>query len=247
MRALRDLSDDLVLINASLTQTDVKHAKQILIGTVLTTNTPPNELTGMTSKSRQLAESLDTLIANRREYTDRHNYALDVSLISEDSTRPTSWGRLRYLRRVLYHYEWVFYMDADVLITNMSAPLESFMDPAYDIIVCWDVGNTNIQAGNILARNTSWTRAYLDEVYSYTEFTTHVWVEQQAMIEYTNRHSDWKTHIKVLPQRAFNSFPAERFANHDSTYWRPGDFVVHFAGVTEISSELQRYLPRVVR
>jgi hypothetical protein len=216
----------------------------ILVGTVLTTDTALNE--NMADKSRHLEAHLPAIVANRQEYAERHGYALQLSRVSEDMTRPTSWGRIRFIRRMLYQYEWVFYMDADVLVTNMSVALESFLDRKYDIIMCLDFGG-NVQAGNILARDTRWTRSFLDEVYSYTQFILDEWVEQRAIIEYLNKHPDWKEHIKVLPQRAFNSFPVERFYNVSQAAWHPGDFLVHFAGGADLQVEVPTYLSRVVR
>lgn len=120
-----------------------------------------NKLQGFVS-----AGLLPAMIDNRKEYAARHGYDVDIQDHSEDDTRPTSWSRVRYLIRRLPEYEWIFYIDGDAIVTNMAVRLEDLVDENCDIIFGQDVlpYNPLMNAGVILARNTSWTIDWLEQV-----------------------------------------------------------------------------------
>ena len=90
----------------------------------------------------------------------------------------------------------------------------------------------HINDGNILIRNTPWTRNFWKRVYEETDLIYHVWWENAAVIklleenpsdlaktEITNNARIFNAYIQGLP-----GFPL----------WEKGDFLVHFAGIYDV-------------
>ncbi len=63
-----------------------------------------------------------------------HGFAPVTSCIG---TRPASWSKIPAVLSVLDTCDWVFWVDADTLITNMSTPLERLLPtgPAWNAAV----------------------------------------------------------------------------------------------------------------
>jgi hypothetical protein len=159
---------------------------------------------------------------NKLEYCMRHNYAYICERVPTASERPAAWHKLDMLRRHLPYFDWVFWNDADTLIMNPEIKLESFLDAQYRLIVGSDGGGIN--TGNFFAHHsdidilTNW----LDEWWGQTEFIKHPLWEQKALSHLIeNSFRGWKSLVKVLPQRAINSYAIN---------YEPGDFLIHFAG-----------------
>ncbi|KAG2487085.1 hypothetical protein HYH03_014330 [Edaphochlamys debaryana] len=66
---------------------------------------------------------------NKRAYAARHGYTyVDASGLL-DTSRPASWSKIPAVLSVLADHDWVFWMDADTLVTNLSQPLEALLPP----------------------------------------------------------------------------------------------------------------------
>lgn len=124
--------------------------------------------------------------------------------------------------------EWIFLIDADAFITNPDVRIDELIDTNYDIILTEDINNIN--SGTMLLKNGPWLADYWATIWDMTQYLTHAWWEQAAIID-TMRDPFVREHIKILDQRTMNSYP-QGFPSPDG-WWQEGDFIVHFAGVQE--------------
>ena len=91
--------------------------------------------------SRSWADDmLSSVLNNRKVYSNLHGYELIDISSRLDSSKPAAWSKLPALQEALStgKYDYVLYIDMDVLIMNLELKLESIIDAAGDKfdIVC---------------------------------------------------------------------------------------------------------------
>ncbi|KAJ1437462.1 hypothetical protein B484DRAFT_445144 [Ochromonadaceae sp. CCMP2298] len=201
---------------------------------------------------------LQPLIRNREQYCKRHGYELlDVNHLL-DTSRGASWSKLLALE---HHFkagfDYLLYMDMDVIIMNPEVSLERFIDASrrsFDVLLTEDDNGMN--AGVFLMRNSEWSLWFLRTAWEQTQlvpatnpqgkpypfrweqrafhYMTHskVW-QQSGLAAYPGDYMDVRKHFFSLPQCAFNSYilhPFDLSDRWDDARYAPGDFLIHFAG-----------------
>ena len=181
-----------------------------------------------------------TLEQNKREYCRIHGYPLIVK--SDNWTyepRAIGFEKIGLVREALTRFpecSWVFFTECDAMITNFKTKLEQFVDDRYHFILPADINGTN--CGNFLIRNSEIGRAYLDSIEAAGAiYKNHPMYENQY-IQDTVTGTFWRSVIKVVPQRLFNSYdyttmPKYAHVAHNDALgvngqWQPGDFMIHF-------------------
>ena len=169
-------------------------------------------------------------IASKADYCRSRGYHFEYLTHSLDESRPIPWSKILLVQKLLEDCEtdYVFWTDADAIVMNKKVKLKRFVDDRYDMIVGSD-GN-GINTGQFLIRNCPWSKDFLKRVYAKTEYINNGWWEQMAIMNLYATNPKDKKHIKVLPQRAMNSYSPDLYQDKNSTY-RQGDFILHFAGV----------------
>ena len=180
---------------------------------------------------------------NKAAYCERHGYRFHAYTESLDTSRPIPWSKVLIILEIMEDpdCEWVFWTDADSLIMNSKIKLKYFLDDRYDMIVASDFNGIN--TGQFFIRNCKWSKDFLARVYAKEEFINNGWWEQAAIIDlYNNADSKDRDHIKVLKQRAMNSYVPEMFFDKN-VYWHPDDFIIHFAGIRgqKMADFMQKY------
>lgn len=113
---------------------------------------------------------------------------------------------------------WLLWTDADALIVNQAKSLLDVVDDAYDIVVAHDWFMIN--AGVMLLRCSPWNIKFLERVYAARKFDKALALDQSAFNDFF-REKDVDPHVKHVPKHSINVYTEE---------YRPGDFIVHFAG-----------------
>lgn len=72
-------------------------------------------------------ELMDKVISNRVAYCRAHKYDFVNGNSFIDHSRPVAWSKL-LLSDILIQYDYVMYMDMDVIIMNASIKIEDFID-----------------------------------------------------------------------------------------------------------------------
>ena len=176
-------------------------------------------------------------LENRRRYCKRHGYRFicDVPVAND---RPACWAKIPALLEAMENHDWVLWADSDALILNPARRLEDFCDPKYDLIVQsheeffrhigmpleQGLAYMPINTGVFLVNATSWSRQFLCDAYTQTQYVTHaeIWDgvgEQEAMVALLRGRPESKRRIKY----------ASGLQNHPRLY-RNGDLFVHFYG-----------------
>lgn len=114
---------------------------------------------------------------------------------------------------------WLLWSDADALIVNQKKSLLDVVDDAYDVMVAHDWFMIN--AGVMLFRCSDWNLSFLERVYSAREFDKAIALDQSAFNDFFDKDKEAKAHIKHVPKHLINVYTEE---------YRPGDFIIHFAG-----------------
>lgn len=83
--------------------------------------------------------------ANKVQYAQRHGYTFIDASDLLDASRPASWSKIVAVKHYLQEFEWVFWVDADTVITNSSIKVESLLPAEHypDFIVTKDAANYN--------------------------------------------------------------------------------------------------------
>lgn len=181
-----------------------------------------------------------TLEKSKRPYCERHGYPLVVKTSGWKYERNAiGFDKITLVREALEKYPectWVFFSECDAMITNFNIKLEKFSDERFHFILPADINGTN--CGNFMVRNSDIGRAYLDSIEAAAAVYRHHYMYENQYIQDTVTGTFWKTIIKVVPQRLFNSYDYETLPKYPKPckdalgvdgQWQPGDFMVHFA------------------
>lgn len=154
---------------------------------------------------------------NKRAYAERHGYGFHCPPEARTG-RPPSWEKCFVMGEAIDRSEWVWWLDADAIVTNPAIQLEAIIDDYFDMIVCHDFNGLN--AGSFLLKSGPWAKQFLWDVWRSEQFTHHPWWEQAAMMELLKQERN-SLRTKVVEQRLLQSY---------CEWWQPGDFVLHVPG-----------------
>ena len=200
-----------------------------------------------------------TVEQNKRKYCERHGYPLIVKTDGWTyEKKAIGFEKVALIREALAKYpecSWVFFSESDAMITNFTIKLEQFADDRFHFILPADVNGTN--CGNFMIRNSVIGRAYLDSIEAAGAiYKDHPMYENQY-IQDSVTGTFWRSVIKVVPQRLFNSYdyttlprygPNPKDALGIEGQWQKGDFIIHFADkkLHERIELVKVYLEKVV-
>lgn len=200
---------------------------------------PSQDIALLTAHDQNQADLAQYSTPNKSTYCARHGYRFVERTDGFAPSRPAAWSKVRFIKECLRAHEWVFWSDADSLVMNASIRLEEFVNPDYDLTLAHDdfgQGVNNVNTGQMLFRRTKWSLRFLDEVWSQKQFIHDRLWENRAVIHLLwNR--DLSRHVQIVSQRTFNSYPSN---------YRPGDFILHVAGMPHLERQrLMRHYHRI--
>lgn len=179
-------------------------------------------------------------LASKRAYAARHGYAfLEGGAEVWDRTKPIPWSKIRFILKYLDDYDYLFWSDGDVIITNPDIKVEDLLvpllPPGKDMLWCRDACG-NLNNGNVLFRGKSaWARDYLERAYNQPDLTHHIWWDNAAFIRLYEANQKDRDRIETCENPAlFNAYLFDRqnsATSREVRLYKPGDFLVHFAGV----------------
>ena len=186
-------------------------------------------------------KSLTKALDSKKRYADQHGYTyIQAGEEWWDRNRPIAWSKVPCLLNLLSTLPegaLVWQSDADVFITNPTLRIEdhilALLPESKDMLLIFDACH-HINSGNILIRNTKWTRDFWKRVNEKTDCTYHIWWENKAMIDLLEQNSLDAEHIHVSNQH--KKFNAYIMGLPNEPLWTPGDFLVHFAGVYRLET-----------
>jgi len=185
-------------------------------------------------------KSLSKALDSKKEYCKKRGY--EYILGDEkfwDREKPIPWSKIPFLLDVLKNSsdgEFIFMSDADVYITNMDFDIEKSIVPLLpenkDLLMTIDSCG-HINDGNILIRNSEWSRDFWKRVYEQTDLLYHPWWENAAVIKLLELNKDDLDKTQITNNcRLFNAYIQ---GLQGMPLWQPGDFLVHFAGIYDVN------------
>lgn len=185
---------------------------------------------------------LEITLPNKIEYAKRHGYSFHFEEWSGGMF--PGFERLAVLTYLLKcgHYDWVLWLGADALITNLNIKLESLADQNCGMVMATDF--TQIQMDSFLVRAGHGGLDLIEEVWKYRTNPIGQWFEQSTL-DALIKHPPFNAVVKVVPQRRMNSYRHDwyrnwipenpRIGSHTDCMgtdgeWQRGDFVFHIPG-----------------
>lgn len=171
----------------------------------------PHETTGLWSKTS--CSDADAVRRGDGCYVPTTDFQLD--------RRAPTFGKIKLALAACEGRDdyWLLWSDADALIVNQTISLLDIVDDKYDILVARDWFMIN--AGVMFFRCSEWNKKFLSKVYAAREFDKASALDQTAFNTFFEKDEEAKPHVKHVPKWLFNVYTEE---------YRPGDFLVHFAG-----------------
>ncbi len=186
---------------------------------------------------RELAECLDA----KRRYAQQHGYTyIQGGAEHWDRNRPIAWSKIPFLLEFLRgsqaaSFDFLWFSDADVYITAPEKSLATVAQalPADRHLMLNVDSWGNVNSGNMLMRLTEPAKQFLIDyftrVWARTTDLYHIWYENKAMIDEYEAVPATKSLIAFNEDVAlFNTYVNGR---EGARLWKPGDFLVHFAGI----------------
>ena len=188
------------------------------------------------------AKAMEPGLQTKREYAAKHGYDLHIGgKESWDRSRPIPWSKLRYILKYIDEYDYIFWSDADVIITNPDFSIEKnivpLLPPNKDLLWTKDVVG-NLNSGNMLLRGRSpWLKDFIERTYQQAQFTYHIWWENAGMVHLYLTNPQDKEKIETIENHSlFNAYlfgPKNISSDPTVRLFQPGDFLLHFAGVAD--------------
>lgn len=164
-------------------------------------------------------------------------YPAETPLVPLD--RQENWARVQGIIYHLKSYDWILYLDTDILITNDEIKIESFIDNSFNLIVGPLADEGHIMTSSMLIKNCRWSFEFFLDLYSQTQFicqeyyscpenghratgnpcTGGLFFEQSSFHFLYDNFEKYRNKIKRTPQNMFNS---------ETKSYKQGDFLIHF-------------------
>jgi hypothetical protein len=176
---------------------------------------------------------------NRRQYAARHGY--DV-VWEEPSVGPPGrtahWAKVTALARWLPHYDWVWWLDADAVVTNLTRPVTDVLErhataAGAAFLIAREAKTGFLNTGSFMIRGRSdASMAFLRAVF-HTDEAHWLHFEQGAFNHVLDHPGGGPYTIRAgfgveVPGRALNPFPDKWCVQTEAH--QPGDLVVHMPG-----------------
>lgn len=128
---------------------------------------------------------LDLALPSFHRLADAHGYDVVIGSRNYAEDRPLAWGKVALSRALLAHYDVVLWLDADTVVQRTDIdPLSLVPADAFQAMVQHDGDNSiTPNTGVWLLRSGEVSDAFLDAVWSKTEYLNHPFWENAAVLD----------------------------------------------------------------
>jgi hypothetical protein len=154
-----------------------------------------------------------------QRYADRWGWDLVLSTEDLADGRPEPWAKIPLVRSLLADYDWVLWLDADVVIVDLEADIGQEIEADRDLYLVehnWSQYTAN--TGVFMLRSSDFARALLDQVWASKRYIDHPWWENAAVLALLGygleparlvEPTPWLARTKLIDLR-FNSVEVDR-------------------------------------
>jgi hypothetical protein len=168
-----------------------------------------------------------------RAYCDRHGYTLYVhrdvpAHLGARLPIRGNWVKPYLLLDNLPHHQWVFWLDADILVNDVSTPLEPLCD-GRDIVLARDIGNWFFNSGVMGFRRTHTNSTLLASIVEGIEN-----IEDKENVV-TAPGDQYHFNRAVLEHSGMTNDDVYSFVEINTPWGfrMPSSFLVHYHGMSE--------------
>lgn len=168
-----------------------------------------------------------------RDHCEKWKIPLYVSNGHLDPSRPIPWSKIILLQNYLSEYDFLFWIDADVMICNDEHSLDErllLLPKEKDVLISQDhphCGNM-VNSGSFLVRNSEFGHSLLKQIYEKTEFINHQWWEQGSFNHLIETSQEMRSQVVILPGEIGKLVNA--YHSWDPIYL-DGDWMIHYADI----------------
>lgn len=171
-------------------------------------------------------QELATLtVPNMEAYAKVHGYDTHIIEIENDKWE---YKKHEAFTELLKEYDLVWYKDIDTIITNLSVPIESFIDDYYSFYLTKDFNELN--GGSVIIKNTKEGKLFNDMVLE----NKGTFENEQNFYNSMPMLMMGSNIIKPLQHPSINSYNyslypecKEYVGREDLGDWKEGNFVLH--------------------
>lgn len=189
-----------------------------------------------------------------------HNRLHDYSmLVLRQNMMSDVWSKPAYILSCILRelakppherLQWLLWVDADTIIINPYVPIEVFLPPATQdwndvhMLVTHDWNGLN--NGIFPIRVCEWSVQLLSSIIAYPQYKPddNLQFRDQSAMALVLEMPRFKRHTVRVPQRWFNAYQGEIEETIAPFQTRPGDLLVHFAGVGPREERMEWWLER---
>jgi hypothetical protein len=193
-------------------------------------------------------------------YAQKHGYALDLLTEVLVKDRHPSWSKIPAVGRVIHkkQFDYVVWMDDDIVITNPEIPLSAFIDKYNfrksnaQILVSSDMPNepsTVMNCGIMVFKGKhTKTEEILDTTWNLGEMNPVLkqnfsWEQEAFNFLYKFMMRD---EFQIIPLPNFQAFT--RFESNSDAIWKPGCFAAHLnCGPVEVKLQVFQLLDKICK
>ena|SRR5579864_6123624 len=168
-------------------------------------------------------------LSSKEEYCKIHGYDF-VNCEIDEYWREIGWYKIDVIKDKLQYYDWIFYCEADCLITNLTKRIEDIIDDNKYLIISKNSISpswTGLNCGNLIIKNSEWSQYFINFISEKKEFYHHEWAEQKAIIDEFEKNANMINHTKLTTMRQMGGF---RHQWYEKDNWQLGDWIMHLAG-----------------
>lgn len=167
----------------------------------------------------------DISFKNQKHYALKHDYNYLCYHDTMVDLRYVTWNKVYVLKELLQSFNYIMWIDADAIFTNMDITLESIIEkqPSKHLWVCDDIGGWRLNTGVMIWENHKWCIDVLENWSKMEKIPHNQGAEQQQLINYLRSNDNNCENWHVFNRKLFNTHPKEH---------KNGDFILHMMGLS---------------
>ena len=158
--------------------------------------------------SDQYKKTVGPCIASQEAHAKKHGYdrITDESVVC--STRDYTWSKIPLIQKYLPNYDWIMWIDGDVMITNQERKIEDFialLPESKFLLIGRDFQGLN--AGVFVIRNCPLAFEFLERVWKRDDMSRKLFHEQTAMTDLLKTEK-FRGSARIIPHGHISFFNA---------------------------------------
>lgn len=196
------------------------------------------KITLLSPASPELSKLAEITRPSKEEYAHHHRIRAEFP-VYHGASSDHGFGRISFMDGYIRDCDWLVFMGADTMFTNMTIDMRSFCDPSYDLIAAWD--GMGLQSDVMLLRNSDKMQMFLWQVLEMKHETIQregfmQSSDQGALVRLLSGHREYNPHARVIPVEECQVYglrvrQAPQSLNSYLNTFRLGDIIFHAPGM----------------